>query len=177
MSYHINSVRVPGLYGVGGLGWLMPEMSGYGLTDSDRIVPSAKLCGDAKAIQSALKDQGFYSGAVDGVLGKGSVSAIAAYSKAKGLGTISWPNPTFCAALKADQEKLLVAEFERRNPPAPPPAQGGDGQPVSPVYSSQGQQPSQQAPVAPAAEDNTMLYIAGAVGLVGVGLAVYLASR
>lgn len=167
MSYHHSMLP---------LGWIMPEMASYGLTDSDRINPTAKAsCGDAKAVQGALKDQGFYSGAIDGILGKGSVSAIAAFSKAKGIGNISWPNPTFCAKLREEQQKLLVAEFERRNPPAPPQTQGG-GQ-VAPVTGGG------VTPVAPidqplpvAVEDNTMLYVAaGVVGLVAIGAAVYLA--
>lgn len=156
------------------LGWIMPEMAGYGLTDSDRINPTAKAsCGDAKAVQGALKDQGFYSGAIDGILGKGSVSAIAAFSKANNLGAISWPNATFCAKLRSNQEALLNGEYERRNPPQQTqgggqvaPVTGGGVTPVAPI--------DQPLPVVQ--DDNTMLYVAaGVVGLVAIGAAVYLA--
>lgn len=160
---------------LGQLGWIMPEMASYGLTDSDRILPKNGSCGDVYAVQGALKDQGYYSGNIDGNLGKGSTAAIAAFSKAKGIGAISWPNVTFCAKLREEQQKLLVSEFEKRNPPPPPEGGGQDGPvPISPG----GGQPGQAAPpvqVAPA-DDNMMLYIgAGVIGLVAIGAAVYLA--
>lgn len=169
MSYHRPMLPL------GQLGWIMPEMANYGLTDSDRILPKNGSCGDVYAVQGALKDQGYYSGNIDGNLGKGSTAAIAAFSKAKGIGVISWPNATFCAKLREEQQKLLVAEFEKRNPPPPPEGGGQDGPiPISPG----GGQPIQAAPpvqVAPA-QDNMMLYIgAGVIGLLAIGAAVYMA--
>lgn len=170
MSYHRSFLPL------GSLGYPMPEMASYGLTDSDSINPSAKLCGSAKVVQSALKDQGFYKGQIDGILGSGSVSAIKAFSLANGIGGKSWPDPVFCGKLREKQNLLLNEEYEKRNPVVEPPPNVSPSVPVTPGQPAPVSPSSPVTPVA-AAEDNTVLYAAGAavvvLGLVGI----YFATR
>jgi hypothetical protein len=173
--------RGAGSYELRGLGWIYDEAATYGLTDSDRLVPNKALCGDPYAVQGALKDLGFYNGPIDGNLGKQSTSAMAAFSKAKGLGNVSWPNPTFCAQLKGEQMSLIQLEYEKRNPPKPvvdqngnvtvPPVQTGN-QTVTPGSSS--------TPVVVPAEDKSRTYLMvggfAFAGLLALGLVVYAAK-
>lgn len=170
MSYHRSMLPL------GALGYPMPEMASYGLTDSDSILPSKALCGSAKVVQSALKDQGFYNGQIDGILGSGSVAAIKAFSLAKGIGSKSWPDPVFCGKLREQQNLLLNAEYEKRNPVVEPPPDGGgtvttgSGTPSSSLPGSIG-------PAAPPGEDNTMVYVAvGVAAVLGLG-GLFLAMR
>ena len=171
MSYHRSMLPL------GSLGYPMPEMASYGLTDSDAILPNAKLCGSAKVIQSALKDQGFYTGQVDGILGSGSVAAIKKFSLANGIGSKSWPDPVFCAKLREKQNLLLNAEYEKRNPPPPPtPEQPGANQPPGTLNQPPATPPA-QPPVVAAEEDNT-LFIAAGVGVLALAaVGLYLATR
>lgn len=171
MSYHRSMLPL------GALGYPMPEMASYGLTDSDAILPTKALCGSAKVVQSALKDQGFYNGQIDGILGAGSVSAIKAFSLAKGIGNKSWPDPVFCGKLKEQQNLLLNSEYEKRNPVVEPPPDGGVVSVTPGSGSPSSSLPGSIGPAAPASEDNTMLY-AGAAAFVVIGLVgLYLAMR
>jgi len=158
----------------------MAEMASYGMTDSDSINPSKPLCGDARAVQGALRDQGYYKGSVDGILGSGSVTAIKNFSLANGLGSKSWPDAAFCQKLREKQNLALNAEYERRNPPPPPEVGPGGGGDIIPAPPSGGQPVSPGSPNAappPAAEDNTMLYVAGGVGVLAVAAGIYFATR
>ncbi len=177
MSYH-HSTILP----LGALGWPMAEMSSYGMTDSDAIIPNKALCGNTATMQGALKDQGYYKGPIDSNIGSGTQAAIKAFSLANGLGSKVWPDPAFCAKLREKQNIALNAEYEKRNPPPPPevgPGGGGDiipapppgGQPAQPG----GQQVSPAAPPPP--PDNTMLYVAGGAGVLLLAAGVYFATR
>jgi len=137
MSYHKSMLPL------GSLGWPsgLEEAASWSpsVTDPDRIRPVNGTCGDAKAIQGALKDLGYYSGAIDGILGKGSVSAITKFSSAKGIGNISWPTAVFCNALKDSQTAFVRAQYDLKHPqPVGPDGQvqpvgpGGQVQPVGP---------------------------------------------
>ena len=166
-----------GSYELRGLGWIYDEAATYGLTDSDRIIPSKPLCGDPYAIQGALKDLGYYKGKIDGDLGKQSTAAMAAFSKENGVGNVSWPNVAFCTRLKDLQKALIEVEYEDRHPPKPVIDQNGNV--TVPVQTGVDQKlPVQVAP--PVEEDNTRTYvmIGGfvAAGLIALGLVVY-ASR
>lgn len=177
MSYHRS------LLPLGALGWPMPEMAGYGMADSDAILPNKPLCGSAMTVQAALRDQGFYKGPIDGQLGSGSVTAIRNFSIANGLGSKTWPDPAFCAKLKEKQNLALNAEYERRNPPPPEPSGGGGGgvpatgpiEVVDVTTPGSGGGGSSAAPAAQ--EDNTMIYVLGAVGVLAIAAGAYFATR
>lgn len=176
MSYHKSMLPL------GALGWPFEEAATYGYTDPDRIVPSAKLCGDAKAVQSALKDLGFYNGAIDGVLGKGSASAMAAYSKARGIGNISWPNAVLCTQLRTDLDKLIYQKYDERHPPQPQGGQpGGAIDPGGTVTPGGGTvTPGQAAPpVVDGSVDNTRtyLFVGGLAVFAVVGLGIVFALK
>ena len=173
-----------------GLGWLMDEYASLGLTDSESITTKA-LCGNAKVIQSALKDQGFYNGAIDGILGSGSVTAIKNFSASAGIGSKSWPDAAFCSALRSAQEKKLAAAWEAAHPPAPaggggaPGDQGGSyvATPDAGVVgvSQPGSASSGGSTSAPAAagmsQKTILLGAAGVLGVLGVGCLIYAATR
>lgn len=174
MSYRLTLRSPYGNRGYGGLGWADPEHATYGLTDSDLVQPSKGLCGSAKVIQGCLKDQGYYNGPIDGVLGSGSVAAIKKFSADKGIGNISWPNATFCDALRSSQYVLITAEYARRHPPTPDGQVivGPDGQVVAP--------PPEKI-IEPPEEDNTRTYLLyggfAVAALLALGLVVYARSE
>lgn len=117
MTYHRQNYPFqPSLAGTGysGLGWADPAWASLGLMDPDQIQPSKPLCGSAKIVQQALKDQGVYVGAIDGIFGSGSVSAL---KKATGA---TWPTPgPVCQKLKDAQTALVIAAYAAANPPQP----------------------------------------------------------
>lgn len=100
--------------GATALGWADPAWASLGLMDPDQIQPNKPLCGGAKLVQQALKDQGAYAGAVDGIFGSGSVSAL------KKVTGASWPTPgAVCQKVKDAQTALVIAAYAAANPPPP----------------------------------------------------------
>src|SRR5262249_7790314 len=55
------------------------------ITAATRTVPSAASAMDIRSAQRELKDRGYYSGPVDGVLGTGTEGALRAYQRDRGL--------------------------------------------------------------------------------------------
>ena len=181
-------------YALRGLGWLMDDYANLGLMDSDALTTKA-LCGNAKATQQALKDQGFYNGAVDGILGSGSVTAIKNFSIAAGIGSKSWPDAAFCAALKTGQEKKLAAAWLATQPPpgsaggGTDPGDQGGGYIATPDQGVVGvSQPGTSAPggqsgsttaagVGGLSKKTMLLAGAGVLGVIGIGCLVYAASK
>lgn len=104
------------------------SISGLGALDAAVIQPTRPLCGNARNVQQGLKDLGFYSGPIDGILGKGSTSAIGAFSRARGIGNITWPNPVFCAE--------LAKALDEANAPPPQVTPDGGVQPGSAIVTT-----------------------------------------
>lgn len=66
---------------------LMLFVSCIGLPDAAfaRTMKKGSRGADVKTLQTALKDQGFYNGKIDGIYGKKTVSAVKAYQRKNGL--------------------------------------------------------------------------------------------
>ncbi|WP_272699158.1 peptidoglycan-binding domain-containing protein [Desulfovibrio sp. Fe33] len=70
--------------------WVAEKLSGKMLAAPQRLLNPADR-GDAKLIQQALAKQGFYTGKIDGLFGKGSQSALRAFRKnAMGSDSAQW---------------------------------------------------------------------------------------
>jgi len=180
MSYHKSMLPL------GALGWPtgLEEAAGWSppVTDPDRISPTAKAaCGNVLAMQGALKDQGYYSGAIDNVIGKGTQAAIKQFSLDNGLGPKIWPDPTFCAALKGKQLALLQGKYEALHPPQPQGGQPDGTQPGGGVVTPGGGTvtPGQVAPPVVTGEDNTRtyLFVGGLAVFAVVGLGIVFALK
>ena len=165
------------LRGFGSTGWT-------GSIDPDTISPTDRpaLCGGAKTTQAALKDLGYYTGAIDGIFGSGSIRAMALFNQANGLPAVSWPTPAWCAQLA----KVYHARFDAPppvldqpvDPGQPQPIPGGSAVPVpippQPQPVDQGQPADPNAPVTPAEDPDTIwglpkmvVYVGGALLVVG----------
>lgn len=103
--------------GATALGWADPAWASLGLMDPDQITTGA-LCGGAKVIQQALKDQGLYKKAIDGILGSASTSGSSMWAYKQVTGKV-WPDAPSCQKLKDAQTALVIAAYAAANPPPP----------------------------------------------------------
>ena len=93
-----NGVRTNFIYVAGAFPWFYddyyayyspygdyPYWDYYGYNESPGYAPPAVASSTASEVQSILKQQGYYSGAIDGAIGSRSRSAIMDYQRANGL--------------------------------------------------------------------------------------------
>ena len=109
---------------------LMLFISCTGLSEaaSVRTMKKGSRGTDVKTLQTALKDKGFYSGKIDGIYGKKTVSAVKAYQRKNGLKADGVAGPKTIGKLyeKTETETGTPAET---NTPSP----GTVPEPVLPV--------------------------------------------
>ena len=109
---------------------LMLFISCTGLSEvaSVRTMKKGSRGTDVKTLQTALKDKGFYSGKIDGIYGKKTVSAVKAYQRKNGLKADGVAGPKTIGKLyeKTETETGTPAET---NTPSP----GTAPEPVLPV--------------------------------------------
>ena len=64
---------------------LLVSCTGLSQAASARTMKKGSRGSDVKTLQTALKDKGFYSGKIDGIYGKKTVSAVKAFQRKNGL--------------------------------------------------------------------------------------------
>lgn len=140
-----------------------------------RQITTKPLCGNAKAVQGALRDLGHYGGPIDGQFGSGTVAAIKKFKAEHGLGGVAWTDPAFCAKLREMQEYKVSREYDIKYPPVDP--QTGQPQPIDP---GTGQPVQTQPPVSPPV-DNTRTYLMiggfGITAVIAIALIAYAAKQ
>ncbi len=83
------------------MAWLRLFADAGCLSDEQQVQASAAVSAYTVALQQALADAGFYTGAVDGIYGPQTVSAVQALQEASGLPPTGAMDPATEAALRA----------------------------------------------------------------------------
>jgi len=84
------------------MSWLRLFSDAGCLTDEEQVQAEAAVRGYTTALQTALRDAGYYDGAVDGVYGPATVEAVEALQKAHGLPSTGTVDKATADALDAD---------------------------------------------------------------------------
>ncbi len=99
---------------------LMLFISCIGLPEaaSARTMKKGSRGADVKTLQTALKDQGFYSGKIDGIYGRKTVNAVKAYQRKNGLKADGVAGPKTLGKLYEEDETDIGSPAET-TPPSP----------------------------------------------------------
>ena len=110
------------------MSWLRLFSDAGCLTDEQQVQAEAAVRDYTTALQTSLRDAGYYDGAVDGVYGTATVDAVEALQKAHGLPSTGAVDKATADALKADvaaqggaaaQQALVSTAAVRRTSSSP----------------------------------------------------------
>ena len=103
---------------------LLLSCIGIGEAASAKRLKKGSRGAAVKTLQTALKEQGYYSGKIDGIFGKGTVNAVKAFQRKNGLKVDGIAGPLTQEKLYSGSgTKTSSAESSAQSPATEPPPQ------------------------------------------------------